>query len=322
MKKIVSITITILVLIASLIGCQSDDIINYSLQENWAYIPAKIQKDVDLFIICPTVDMGSDNRFNLNLDNKKIKTSFVGALTMETGIYDQACDVYAPFYRQMTLTAYGNEHEETYRNKAYQDVKSSFIYYFEHYNKGRPFILAGFSQGAQMGLMLMQDLFDDPKYSKLLVASYLIGWRVTEDAISDAPWIKMASGESDIGCVISFNSEAPKVSTSFVVPEGTKTLAINPLNWKTDNTPADASFNKGACFTDYSGNIKKEIPQLTGAYLDNTRGTLKIPDISPADYPPIFDLFSKGEYHLYDYQFFFRNLQENVLKRVNVYLAK
>ena len=42
--------------------------------------------------------------------------------------------------------------------------------------------------------------------------------------------------------------------------------AITPLNWHTDSTPADAALNIGACFTDYSGEIKKEVPRLRGAY--------------------------------------------------------
>jgi len=45
------------------------------------------------------------------------------------------------------------------------------------------------------------------------------------------------------------------------------TLSINPLNCVRDTQDADKWNNKGAVFTDYSGNIKKEIPYLTGAYL-------------------------------------------------------
>ena len=50
------------------------------------------------------------------------------------------------------------------------------------------------------------------------------------------------------------------------------------------------------------------------------RGSLKVPDVSPADYPPGLSLFSEGVYHLYDYQFFYRSLQENVAVRLNAYL--
>jgi hypothetical protein len=41
-----------------------------------------------------------------------------------------------------------------------------------------------------------------------------------------------------------------------------------------------------------------------------------------ADYPPVLDIFSDGVYHLYDYQFFYRNLQENVTQRIANYLSK
>ena len=44
-----------------------------------------------------------------------------------------------------------------------------------------------------------------------------------------------------------------------VIGEDEKTYSINPLNWKTTEEVADKSLNKGACFTDYSGNINEEI---------------------------------------------------------------
>ena len=98
-----------------------------------------------------------------------------------------------------------------------------------------------------------------------------------------------------------------------------KTYSINPLNWRTDSVPADRSLNKGACFTDYSGAVIEEIPELTGAYIDETRGTLKVTDIDPEDYTT--SLFEDGIYHLYDYQFFYRNLEENVGVRLGEYMG-
>lgn len=35
--------------------------------------------------------------------------------------------------------------------------------------------------------------------------------------------------------------------------------------------------------------------------------------------PPVLDLFKPGEYHIYDYQFFYRNLQTNVRDRIDAY---
>ena len=203
---------------------------------------------------------------------------------------------------------------------AYRDVAAAFEYYMENCNGGRPIILAGFSQGSQLLLMLMKEYFDDAKYSEKLVAAYCIGWRVTEEDVAAFPQLKMAQGEDDTGVIISFNSEAKGVEESVVVPRGVKTLGINPLNWKTDATPADKSLNAGACFTKYSGVIKKEVANLTGAYLDAERGTLRVTDVVPSDYSS--SLFPDGVYHLYDYQFFYRNLQSNVAVRLAAFLQE
>ena len=105
-----------------------------------------------------------------------------------------------------------------------------------------------------------------------------------------------------------------------MIPSGTKAVSINPLNWKTDGTKADKNQNLGACFTDYDGNIVNEIPELTGAYIDSTRGALKVTDVTPEEYPASLYIFEDGIYHLYDYQFFYRNLQENVKTRVESYM--
>jgi hypothetical protein len=47
-----------------------------------------------------------------------------------------------------------------------------------------------------------------------------------------------------------------------------------------------------------------------------------VTDVSPEDYPAVIDIFPDGAYHIYDYQFFFRNLQENVQHRVELYMEQ
>lgn len=304
-------------------GCaQGSSSVDYSNKENWAYFAQGEGKDADLFLICPTVAMGKDGEFNMSLDDEMTKANFFGALNMERGIYEDSATMYAPYYRQMTFPVYSMSDEEMkpYLEIAYQDVADAFEYYFDNCNNGRPIILAGFSQGSQLALMLMEEYFDDPQYSDRLVAAYCIGWRITEEDINEYPHLLMAQGESDTGVIVSFNSEAEGVDTSVIVPNGVKTFGINPLNWKTDSTPADRILNEGACFTNYSGEIEQEITQLTGAYLDKERGTLRITDVDPDDYNN--SLFPEGVYHLYDYQFFYRNLQKNVAVRTAAFLEQ
>lgn len=323
-KRSAALFLAILILLTLAAGCgQKKKVgIDYSDKANWAYFAEGADKPADLFLICPTVDMGKDGSYNMSMDNEKVKQNFLGALNMERGIYDQAAIMYAPYYRQITFPVYSMSEKEMqpYLDTAYKDVAAAFEYYFEHQNNGRPLILAGFSQGSQLLIRLLEDYFDDSKYSDRLVAAYCIGWRITEEQLAAHPHLKMAQGENDAGVIVCFNTEAEGIEDSLMVPKGTKTLGINPLNWKTDSTPADRSLNKGACFTNYSSEITKEVPNLTGAYLDKERGTLKAVDITPADYSN--SLFPDGVYHLFDYQFFFRDLQDNVTVRTEAFISK
>lgn len=331
MKKIESMRILCLVLVLSMLaalcmgGCankQNENI--YALAENWAYLETDTGgKTADVFFICPTVYGGDNDTFNMALDDAETKESFVGATNMEKGIYDGDCRFFAPYYRQAGLNVYEMEsaNREQYLHIAYKDVKQAFEYYLDHYNNGRPIVLAGFSQGADLSIRLLKDCFADKKVNKLLVACYAIGWSITEAELAEYPHLQVAQSETDVGVIVSFNSEAETVTDSLMIPEGTKTLAINPLNWQTDSTPADKALNKGACFTSYSGKIKTEIPELTGAYIDPVRGALKVTDVTAEEYPPKLAIFDSGVYHLYDYQFFYRNLQENVSARIAEYIS-
>ena len=296
--------------------------LDYRQPQSWAYWQEGRDKAVDCFLICPTVTLGGAGNYNLTMDNRQSGElrAFVGALNMERGIYDASCTMYAPLYRQVSLAVYRlpQKQREPYLKLAYSDVREAFQVYLKQSRK--PFVLAGFSQGADMCIRLLKEFGAEPKVAKRLVACYAIGWRITEAELKTYPHLKMAQGPADTGVIISFNSESPAVQSSLMVPKGIKTKAINPLTWRTDNNYASALHNKGACFTDYSANIKKEQPYFCGAWLDAERGTLKINNkITPLAYPPVLDIFTAGVYHLYDYQFFYRNLQENVALRTGAY---
>ena len=232
--------------------------------------------------------------------------------------------MYAPYYRQAVLADYdlpANE-AEPYFNLAYKDVRAAFVNYMQHENNGRPFVLAGFSQGAEMCLRLLKEFGNENFVKNNMVACYAIGWRFTPQEAEKYPYIQPAKGADDLGKVIIFNSEAPEVTSSAVVPEGVKTFAINPLTWSCGIQKAPKTLNAGACFTDYSGAVVREVPQLTGCYIESVRGTLKVTDIDKKEFVPGLPLFSEGVYHIYDYQFFYRNLQQNVNLRIKTFMEE
>ena len=295
MNKLIKIMLLlVLAAFCSLASAQEPD---YADTGSWAYWRGGENKPADLFIVCPTVDLGTDGNKNMSLTDKNIKGNFTGALNMQRGIYEKNCRMYAPYYRQAVLADYdlpANE-AEPYFNLAYKDVRAAFVYYMQHENGGRPFVLAGFSQGAEMCLRLLKEFGNDD-------------------------FVKQSA--DDLGTVIMFNSEAPEVTSSLMVPHGEKSFCINPLNWRTDGTMADKALNSGACFTDYSGSIKREVPQLTGCCIDTERGTLKVTDVDKKEFVPGLSLFSEGVYHIYDYQFFYRNLQQNVNLRIKTFMEE
>lgn len=319
-----SIVVVLVCLVFTGCGGTKTNVVDYEKKNNWTYYEVdKTDTKADVFFVCPTIYFGDDNTYNMPLDDAESRENFLGAVNMEKGIYDKESRFFAPYYRQIGLNVYEMEQDvqERYLSIAYGDVKAAFTYYMENENDGNPIILAGFSQGADMCIRLLKDCFRDQEISQQLVACYAIGWRITEQEIEENPHLKFATGENDTGVIVAFNSESESINDSLMIPSGTKTLAINPLNWKTDGTVAERSENLGSCFTDYSGNIINEINNLTGAYIDSTRGALKVTDVSPSDYPPGLDLFEKGIYHLYDYQFFYRNLEKNVKTRLDAYCA-
>ena len=290
---------------------------DYSLDSMWAYNGTDSASEADLFLIGPTTYGGDEENINMPLNDEE-KENFLGALNMERGIYEDTLDMYAPYYRQGSLSAIDCGRMEESYEIAYEDVAAAFEYYLENKKGDSPFVLAGFSQGAYMCLELMKnypDELDD------MIACYCIGWALTREDVEEYPQLVPAEGETDTGVIVCFSSEAEEITDSFFIPEGSWSYSINPLNWRTDGTVADKSLNKGACFTDYEGNITEEIPQLTGAYIDKERGALKVTDVTPEDYPAALTFLQDGEYHIYDYQFFYRNLQENVEKRVEAYLG-
>jgi hypothetical protein len=319
--KLISLLLS-LCLILSLTACAHCNAVTYSNAKNWAYFEnEKSEKTADVFFICPTVFLGDESSFNMAMDDEKTRGNFLGATNMEKGIYDDDARFFAPYYRQAGLNVYRlpAAEREQYFAVAYSDIKNAFSYYLKKCNKERPFILAGFSQGADLCIRLMKDYAEDADFSNNFVACYAIGWSVTQEDLDAYPGLEFAKGESDTGVIISFNSEADYIDDSLIIPKGTKTLAINPLNWKTDGTPADKTLNLGACFTNYDGNITNEIPALTGAYIDAERGALIVTDVSAEEYPPVLDIFQEGVFHLYDYQFFYRNLEKNVKTRIDAF---
>ncbi|MBC8181448.1 DUF3089 domain-containing protein [candidate division KSB1 bacterium] len=199
------------------------------------------------------------------------------------------------------------------------DVEDAFDYYIENLNNDRPFIIAGHSQGTMTLIELIKNRFgNDAELRNRMVAAYLIGYTVTDVDLSTAV-LTAAQNATDVGVVITYNSQSVTSAGGPMLMDGAH--CINPLNWKTDSTPADSTQNLGAVFfNDETGEFIREVNHYCGAQIDMETGALTttIPDGEDLD----IGSYSEGVYHRYDYAFWYRNLQKNVGDRIDAYYAK
>ncbi len=301
--------------------------LDYSLEGNWLYDGAYPENEVDVFIVAPTVDTKSESNASITPEYKK---RFTYAMNQQQAIYAKTARIYAPFYRQASMNVYSMSDvsaKEQALDNAYIDVSAAFKYYLEHKNNGRPLIIAGFSQGADMCYRLLEEYYGGNSETAItlrdnLIATYAIGWSMTEEMISKYPQIVPATGETDTGVVVSFDCENGNVTDSIVIPSGTKAISINPLNWRPDSKKADKSLNKGTVTQDSkTGAITSVEVGKYGAYIDPVRGSLIVTEIDTSAYPAVLSIFPDGCFHLYDNFLFFVNLQENVQKRTDNFLS-
>ncbi len=146
---------------------------------------------------------------------------------------------YSPVYRHITLDTWATLDEDyiasLYFEVSFPDVERAFNHFLSSRTPGRPLIIAGFSQGAKSVVELLKRLPREAKED--LVAAYVLGYKVTPDDRLMAPWIKGAERDDDIGVTICYNSVSDVKYTKPIVA-APNTMAINPVNWRTDATPA------------------------------------------------------------------------------------
>ena len=335
MKKIVSVLSMIAVMGLCLSGCTGTTAAgagkapDYSRKACWLQFP-KITKDVDTFYIYSTAYYESSFKEGAPdyapLDNPEMIEGAQGEYVTNASVYEQSTNVFVPYYRQAGMRYAGEISKKTGNIDAaisgisYDDITAALDYYFKNCNQGRPFIIAGHSQGASMVKYVLKNYFKQhPEYYKRMVAAYVIGFSVTKDDLKKYPHLKFATGEKDTGVIISWNTEGPKnvkenAKNAVVLPNA---VSINPLNWKLDETYAPASMNLGS----FMPNMKARRYEITDIGADArvvlSRGV--IVTNARYDHPADAKFFGPQSFHEDDYTFYYNNLKDNVAKRIAAY---
>ena len=218
---------------------------------------------------------------------------------------------FSPFYRQCSLQTFTSESLTRARlSIASADVKAAFRHYLANDNDGRPFVLAGFSQGAMIMLDLLKDMEDD--VFGRMVAAYAIGISIDEGEIEQNSHIVPAQGETDTGVTICYNSVRDTSCSIF----GRSSFAINPVNWRTDTTAATL-ITEPSPFVPLS---EQSVDTLT-VRLDTESNLLIVSGYSAKDY--VLPLIGKeGCYHSREIWLYRNYLRKNVMLRTETALRK
>ena len=269
---------------------------------------------VDVFFLHPTSYTKHrkkvPKKLNADIDDRYLnaKTDYTTIL-YQASVFNQQSRLFAPRYRQAHISLFFSKDKsktDPAFEIAYQDLKTAFEYYLQHWNKGRPIIIASHSQGSFLGERLLKEFFEDKPLQKQLVAAYIVGWSVPKEYFSS---LKMCKDSMQTGCLCSWRTLRKGFIPSFLRGENGNSFATNPLSWTTDEKYASKELNKGSVLTSFN----KIYRHTTDAQIHNGLLWVKKPK-----FPGSFLYFRKN-YHIGDINLFYLNIRENVHQRIKSY---
>ncbi|MDB5679755.1 DUF3089 domain-containing protein [Sphingomonas bacterium] len=164
----------------------------------------------DCFYVYPTVSLDASPNSDLNIgpEEKAVAAS-------QAARFAAKCRVFAPMYRQVTLTALrdlmAGKATTADRKLAYLDVEAAWRNYLDRDNGGRGVVLIGHSQGAGILKQLVAGVIEqNADQRRKMIAAYLIGTNVAVppggDVGGDFQRVKLCKSVQQFGCVVTYTS--------------------------------------------------------------------------------------------------------------------
>ena len=321
-------------LLLTVSGCTS----MYEDPENWAVVDSDTPaffSEYDLIFLYPTQEENPyGGHMNWMFGNVGEETRRYVRLVIAAQ-FGPRVRVFSPFVPMLGFHAYGAILDEFKKDRHHSfnfyktKLKLPIDYmvealnvYFDHYNTdGHPFVVFGQGQG---GLILYEAIkrCSHVRPKKGFVAGYFFGVPgVTAEEILDefgSRGIHPVNGRRGIGAIAICNTmfEGEPIEKTLAMDNG---AVINPLNWRTDTTPAGKDMNPGSLFFDHKesnpSNKVKLKPNFCGAVVDPKHGVVVLTGI-PKD-----TKFLMGEGHFGSdaWGIFAKSVSMNARERVVMY---
>ena len=210
-------------------------------KETWKADP---KAPVDCFYVYPTVSMdpGVISDMTPDAEERRVVEQQLSRLASK-------CRVYAPMYRQFTLTALRAAITNPAAaatagprpNTGYTDLVDAWNHYLANENKGRGVVLLGHSQGSGMLTQLIAAEIDGKPAQKQLISAILMGTSLPVTKGGDTGTFKSiptCKSPTQTGCVIAYASfldtAPPPANSRFGVPRepdpAMEAACVNPAS--------------------------------------------------------------------------------------------
>ncbi len=186
-------------------------------RETWA---ANAKAKIDCFYVYPTVSNDATPNSDMVAGPEELNV-----IRAQFARFGSQCRVYAPLYRQVTLTALrafiSGKPMTADRALAYNDVLDAWNYYLERDNQGRGVVLIGHSQGSLVLTQLIKNEIDGKQLESRIISALLLGTNLPvpkgKDVGGAFQHMPLCHSAKQTGCVItyaSFRSNAPPPANS------------------------------------------------------------------------------------------------------------
>lgn len=231
---------------------------DYAKTNAWALQGTAPDKPVDVFFIYPTVYF-SGEYWNAPIANTAVRERFARMIRpLYVAPFEVTANVFVPLYRQAAPYSFMSSAEDgrKARERAYADVKAAFDAFLATHNKGRPFMIAGYGQGALYGFRLIAEI--KPQDRTRLVAGYLLEVAIPAELVSTAT--PLCDSPDQTGCLVIWHSTTQHARSDMprqnalvwkegggLEPTRGRDLAcVNPLTWTISGRAGTPDMNLGA----------------------------------------------------------------------------
>ena len=186
-------------------------------REKWASNP---KAPIDCFYVYPTVSNDTTGNSDMVAGAEELNV-----IRAQFARFGSQCRVYAPLYRQVTLTALraflAGRPTTADRVLPYNDVLDAWNFYLEHDNHGHGVVLIGHSQGSMVLTQLIKNEIDGKPLQSRIISALLLGTSLPvprgKDVGGAFQHMPLCHSAKQTGCVItyaSFRSNAPPPANS------------------------------------------------------------------------------------------------------------